>query len=176
MSTHPHRIDPIVVHERRTSRNCLRVDYVSDGIEPRCNLRPRDEQGQWVLEHRPYHLREMILLFDYCINGVGCDSCHIAQQVYAEINKPFIHVAIRVVRQRERMAVLTLGACTWYDLYTAADINAVAAWVKAHGGALGATREDELHGRYREGFVNGCQIPEGLWPPHVEAAARRRQA
>lgn len=167
MSTHPHRIDPIVRDEPRRSRNCLRVDYISDGIEPRCNLRPLDEQGEWVLEHRPHHLREMILAFDYCINSDGCASCRVARRAYAEIAPPFVAVPIRVVRQQGRMAVLTLGSCAWYDLYTGEDINAAAAWVKARGGALGATKQDDLHGRYREGFVNGYTLPVGLRPPYV---------
>lgn len=172
MSTHPHRIDPIETNERRRSRNCLRVDYISDGIEPRCNLRPLDEQGRWVLDNRPYHLREMILCFDYCISAEGCDSCRIYHKAMQKYKPPFCNVTIRVIQRRGRFVVETLGQCAWYDLYTGADIGAVAAWVKAHGGAIGATREDELHGRYREGFVNGFQLPEELWPPHVEAQAR----
>jgi len=77
MTAHPHKIYPIIIEEKRKSRNCLRVDYISDGIEPRCNLRPLDSAGVWVLEHRPYHLREMIVLFDHCINAPSCDDCRI---------------------------------------------------------------------------------------------------
>ena len=77
MNTHPHRIDPIQKPERARSRNCLRVDYVSDGIEPRCNLRPNDRRGEWVLENRPEFLQEGILFFDYCINSKGCDFCSV---------------------------------------------------------------------------------------------------
>jgi hypothetical protein len=170
MSIHPHRIDPIIRDERRRSRNCLRVDYISDGIEPRCNLRPKDEQGQWVLDNRPHHLREMIELFDYCINDAGCDQCRIARRAYADTEPPFIAANIRVYARDGRMVVTTLGQCTWYDIYAGADINAVAAWVKARGGALGAHGQDAW-GRYREGFVNGYQISRDLWPPHVERAA-----
>jgi len=184
MSTHPHRIDPIARDERRTSRNCLRVDYISDGIEPRCNLRPKDDMGRWVLENRPYHLREMIECFDYCIGpDEGCDACRIAIRAYAEIEPhvPFIRVTIRVVRRESgRMQVVTLGQCTWYDLYTGVGINDVATWIKAKGGALGVTKQDDAdpdsvnyHGRYREGFINGLRLDHRFWPPHVERFAQK---
>lgn len=163
MTRHPHRIDPIVKDERRTSRNCLRVDYISDGIEPRCNLRPLDEQGQWVLDNRPYHLREMITLFDYCISDQGCNHCRVWRKA-GRPGFPFHSTAIRVYRERNGMVVRTLGQCTWYDLYTGSDINDAAAWVKRHMGALGATKTDAW-GRYREGFINGWLLPEGIRPP-----------
>jgi hypothetical protein len=169
----PHRIEPIVTDERRRSRNCLRVDYISDGIEPRCNLRPKDAQGQWVLDNRPYHLREMIELFDYCIGPAeGCDACRVLHRAHADAAPPFIAAHIRVYARNGRMVVTTLGQCTWYDISPElADINAVAAWVKERGGALGATGSDAW-GHYREGFVNGYQIRRELWPPHVERAAQ----
>lgn len=185
-NTHPHRIEPIIKDERRRSRNCLRVDYISDGIEPRCNLRPRDEQGEWVLKHRPNHLREMIQCFDYCINDEGCENCRIYFKAMQKHTPPFIRVDIRVVQLKhqhhavhplhpdDRIAVLTLGSCSWYDLYIGRDINAAAEWVKRHGGALGGHQQDDAdptsinyHGRYRQGFVNGYLIPEGLQPPYI---------
>ena len=45
--THPHRIDSIPREERRCSRNCLRVDYISraymiNSIDSGLNIRKRE--------------------------------------------------------------------------------------------------------------------------------------
>ena len=157
--SHPHRIIPIVREEKRRSRNCLRIDYISDGTpEPRCNLKPLGDDAQWILDNRPYHLREHATSFGHCTGGApSCDVCPVYQRSL------FRSAPIRVYRTQYGFEVTTLGSCTWYTLYTGRDINEAAAWVKARGGALG-TREEDARGVYRTGFANWYQLPKSLRP------------
>jgi hypothetical protein len=159
MDNYPHQFTAPEREERRRSRNCLRVDFLSDGTpEPRCNLKPLDDMAVWLLDNRPWHVREHSEFFGRCTGAApSCDACAVYQRTQ------FRAVDIRVYQAPGGLEVTTLGRCTWYALYTASDIAAIAAWVERHGGGLGATGEDQ-GGRYRAGFVNWWQIPEGLRP------------
>lgn len=159
MTDYPHRIIAPTRDEPRRSRNCLRIDYISDGtIAPRCNLKPLDERAVWLIENRPYHLADHATFFGHCAGGApSCDACPVYQRTL------YRSAPIRVYKTRFGFEVTTLGRCTWYTLYTGHDINEAASWVKKRGGALGARGED-ARGRYREGFVNWYRLPESLRP------------
>lgn len=87
----PHQITPPAPREERRgrsakerSRNRLTINYISDGtMQPRCELRPKDDQAKWVLEHRPNHIAFHLEMFEECINTPTCAECKILRKANA---------------------------------------------------------------------------------------------
>ncbi len=71
MPKHPYKIVP--KWDRNLQTNAFRVEIIEP--QPRCRLRPRDKNAEWVIEHRPFHIHQFWQSFEYCINATSCEEC-----------------------------------------------------------------------------------------------------
>lgn len=130
----PHQLINQLPEERRTSRNCLRIDFVSDGTPlPRCNLRPLDDQARWLVENRPYHLNQHAEFFGMCIEAPTCDACRIYKRATGR-QVPF--------RVSERSAYgwfhieVPDPIVGWHSIAKAGTMEQIEEWITKRGGSL----------------------------------------